>query len=193
MTRQRLDPDKRKVSTPWPGAPETIRLQLVGPLLLLSMVAAAETVAYALAHNPSSALLWYVNFEVFSIFRKSRVALFGHISLPFAQLLIISPLAFLALAGFALRRNLLIAVSSNLTLVCAGFLLFSWHHWNSPGQVRAASLAAVHMPTGNDLGLFALLLLGCLVSFVTSHFFYVQHLRSQIMSTASRVPYRSVS
>src|SRR6266567_3594628 len=73
--RRRLNPAKLKLTTPWPGVQETVRLQLVGPLLLLCVVAAAESIAYALAHNPSSALLWYLNLEVFSIFRKSRVAL----------------------------------------------------------------------------------------------------------------------
>ena len=97
-------------------------------------------------------------------------------------LLVLSALAFLVLGGIALQRNLLIAISSNLTLICVGLLLFSWHHWNGLGQVRAASLATVHVPTGNDLCLFALLLLGCVVSFVTSHFFYVRHLRD-FMST----------
>ena len=177
MKRWWLDLTRLKLSTPWTGVQDTIRLQLVGPLLLFCVVAGAETVAYSLADSPSSALLWYLNSEVFGIFRKSRIALSNHVNFPFAQLLIISPLAFLALAGIALRRNLLIAISSNLTVVCVVFLIFSWHHWNSLGQVRAASLAAVHVPTGNDLCLFVLLLFGCLVSFVTSHFFYVQHLR----------------
>jgi len=128
MTRRELDLAKLKSATPWPVLQETIRLQLGGLLVFLGAGSAAETLACVLGESSSWAVLWYVNLEVFSIFRKSRVALFGYISLPFAQLLIISPLAFLALAGIALRRNLLIAVSSNLTLVCAGFLLFSWHH-----------------------------------------------------------------
>jgi hypothetical protein len=177
MTHLRFNPAKLTLTTPWPGGQETVRLQLVGPLLLLCLVAAAESIAYALAHNPSSAVLWYLNLEVFSIFRKSRAALSGHLNFPFAQLLIISPLTFLGLAGVVLRRNLLIALSSNLSFVCAAFLLCSWHHWNSFGQVKAASLTAVRMPTGNDLWLFVLLLFGCFVSLVTSHVFYVHHLR----------------
>jgi hypothetical protein len=144
----------------------------------------AETVAYALAHRPSSALLWYLNLEVFSIFRKSRVALSGHVNLPFAQLLIISPLALLVLAGIVFRRNLPTALSSNLSFVCAGLLLCSWYIWNSRGQVRAASLAAVHMPTGNDLCFFVLSLFGCFVSFLTSHFFYSPPPFSDFMSMA---------
>jgi hypothetical protein len=180
MTGWWLAPARFKLATPWPGVQGTIRLQLIGPLILLCVVAAAETLAYALADFPSSALLWYLNLEVFSIFRKSRVVLSSYINLPFALLLIISPLAFLAMAGIALRRNLLIAISSNLAVGCAAFLFFNWHHWNSLARVRTASLAAVQMPTGNDLCLFALLLLGCLVSFVASHCFYVHLLRSRM-------------
>src|SRR5258708_9612118 len=59
------------------------------------------------------------------------------------KLLIISPLEFLALAGIALRRNLLIAISSNLTFLCASVLLCTWYHWNSFVHVQAAALAAV--------------------------------------------------
>jgi hypothetical protein len=181
LTKRRLlDPSKLKLATPWPGVQKTIRLQLVGPLLLLCVVAAAETIAFALAHNPSSALLWYLDLGVFGIFRKSRVALSDLVNLPFAQLLIISPMGFLAMVGIALRRNLLIAISSNLTFICVGFLLFSWHHWNALGELRAASIATVHVPIGSDLCLFALLVLGCVVSFVTSHYFYVHHMRSRI-------------
>ena len=156
------------------------RLQLIGPLILLSTICAAEILAYALSQRPSSGLLWYLNVEVFGIFRKSRVALSECVNQPFAQLLIVSPLALLALAGLVLRRNLLIAVSSNLSFVCAGFLVFSWHHWNAAGQVRAASLAALHLPTGNDSCFFILLLFACFVSFTMSHFFYIHLLRSRI-------------
>ena len=174
MTRWWLDLTRLKLSTPWTGVQDTIRLQLVGPLLLFCVVAGAETVAYSLADSPSSALLWYLNSEVFGIFRKSRIALSNHVNFPFAQLLIISPLTFLALAGIALRRNLLIAISSNLVFICAALVLCSWHYWNSFGQ-----LAAVRMFAGDDVCLFALLLVGCCVSFVTSHVFYVHHLRSR--------------
>ena len=156
------------------------RIQLVGPLVLLAAVGAAEAAAYALADNPASAFLWYINLEVLSIFRKCRVVFADYANFPFAQLLLIAaPLALLAITGLALRRNLLTAISSNLSFVYAGVLLYSYHYWNGAGQARAASLADVQMPTGNDLYLFAVLLLTSSISFATSHYLYLRLLRSR--------------
>ena len=61
------------------------RLQLVGPVVLFCAVLAAEAAAYALAQMPSSGFLWYLNPEVFSIFRRSRAALAELGNVPFAQ------------------------------------------------------------------------------------------------------------
>ena len=117
-------------------------LQLAGPVALLLAVAAADSASWALSQSPSSALLWYLNLEVFSLFRRSRWILSDVGSLPFAQLLLIAgPLAFVALLGMILRRNLLVAVASNLSLVYAAFLLCSWYAWTSYGTVSSASLS----------------------------------------------------
>jgi hypothetical protein len=63
---------------------------------------------------------------VFSLFRRSRWILSDAGSFPFAQLLLIAgPLALLAHLGAILRRNLLVAVASNLSLAYAGFLFAS--------------------------------------------------------------------
>src|SRR5438093_11032348 len=115
------------------------RLQLIGPLVLLFAVGAAEAASHALASDPTSALLWYLNLELFSIFRKSGAFLDYQGSAPFAQLLLVAFLAVLALIGFIRRRALPVAIASNLSFVYAGFLLYSWHYWNNLGQVRAAS------------------------------------------------------
>src|SRR5438132_11652254 len=135
------------------------RLQLVGPLVLLCAVGAAEAASHALASDPTSALLWYLNLELFSVFRKSGAFLDQYVSVPFAQLLIVAFLAVLAVIGVVRRSALPVAIASNLSFVYAGFLLYSWHHWNSLGQVRAASLAPVQVPAGSTLYLFVSLLL----------------------------------
>lgn len=155
------------------------RLQLIGPVVLFATVGAADIIAYALAHAPSSATLWFLNQEVFSIFRKSRSVFASYVTAPFVHLFIASLLVMLAVTGLVLRRNLLLAVSSNLSLVCAGILVYSSFYWNSLGQVRAASLVAVQVPTGHDLYFFMLLLVGSLVSFAASHFVYFRLLRRQ--------------
>ena len=155
----------------------SVRLQLIGPLVLFGVVGAGEAMAYALADNPSSALLWYLNAEAFGVLRKSRL-LFSA-DWPFAQMWIVTGLAALAVAGTTLRSNLVVAISSNMSFVFAGFLLINWHHWNHAGQALSASLALVQLPTGNDFWFFTLLLLACSASFATSHLIYIRLLRSQ--------------
>ena len=157
-----------------------VRLQLAGPIALLVAVFGADSAAYALADAPSSAWLWYLNLEVFSIFRKSRTALSDICSLPFAQVILIAgPLACLACVGLALKRNLLTAVSSNLSFVYAAFVVYSWHHWHSFGTVKSASLAFAQVPTGTDLYLFIVMLLTSFASFAASHFLYFCAVRNE--------------
>jgi hypothetical protein len=157
------------------------RLQVVGPLVLLSAVLAAELAAYALAVTPSSAFLWYLNFEVFSLFRKSRATLQDYGNIPFVQVLFIAgPTALIGLAGLMLKRNLLLAISSNVSLVFAAFLVYNWYSWSNIAQVHAASLLWVHVPTGNTLCLFVTLALTCLASFFASHIIYFRSLRADI-------------
>jgi hypothetical protein len=155
-------------------------LQLAGPVALLLAAAAADSAAWALSQSPSSALLWYLNLEVFSLFRRSRWIMSDLGSLPFAQLLLIAgPLAFLAFLGTILRRNLLVAIASNLSLVYATFVLFSWHAWTSQARVSIASLSAVQVPTGESFYLFVVLLVASAASFSASHVLYIRALRKR--------------
>jgi hypothetical protein len=81
--------------------------------------------------------------------------------------------------GLRLRSNLCVAISSNLSFVLAVFLAYSWHAWNSIGQVKAASLASVAVPTGGTFCLFAVLAAASFISFAVSHFLYFRALRSK--------------
>src|SRR5688572_32585680 len=116
--------------------PKHARLQLIGPLVLFCAVLAAEGAAYALAQMPSSGFLWYLNLEVFSIFRRSRAALAEIGNLPFAQaLLITGPMVAIGLVGLWLRQNLCLAISSNLSFCFAAFLAYNWYAWTSAVHV----------------------------------------------------------
>ena len=53
-------------------------------------------------------------------------------------------------------------------------LVYSWHHWHTFNQVKAASLIPVHVPTGSDLYLTVILWIATLVSFTASQRLY-QH------------------
>jgi hypothetical protein len=148
------------------------KIQLLGPLVVAIAVLSAEGVAYALALTPSSSLLWYLNLEVFSIFRKSRSYLGDFAAMPFAQwLLIAGPIAALAVAG------LVTAVASNLSFVYAAFLAYSWFNWHSVGHLRSASLAWIQVPTTTNAALFAVLFAAAFVSFAASHVMYFAEAR----------------
>ncbi len=156
-----------------------MRIQLVGPCTLLTAVLAADAAAFALAQYPSSSFLWYLNLDVFSLFRKSRAALeFG--GLPFAQaLLIAGPIALVGFAGVAFKRNLCLAISSNLALVFSTFVVYSWLAWGRVGEVKSASLAWPALPSGGTSTMLAILALTSVASFATSHLLYFLALRTR--------------
>src|SRR3954470_6786078 len=154
------------------------RLQLVGPLVFFCAVLAAESAAYALAYSPSSELLWYLNLDVFSAFRRSRAALSDLGNVPFAQLLVFAgPTLLVGLAGAWFRQTLLLAISSNLSFCFAAFLAYNCYSWTSEIQVQAASLTSVYAPTGNTFWVFGILIATSVLSFGTSHFIYFKALR----------------
>ena len=155
-------------------------LQLAGPVALLLVVGAADSASWLLSQSPSSSLLWYLHLEVFGLVRRGRWILSDFGGLPFAQLLLIAgPLALLALLGVILRRNLLVAIASNLSFVYAAFLITSWFTWTSYGAVHSASLSMVHVPTGGNLYLYLVLLAWSVASFSASHLFYFRALRKR--------------
>lgn len=155
------------------------RLQLVGPIVLFCAVLAAEGTAYALARMPSSGFLWYLNLEVFGIFRRSRAALAEVGNIPFAQaLLIVGPIVLIGAAGLWLRHNLCLAIASNLSFCFAAFLAYNWYAWTSAAHIQSASLTFVGVPTGGTLWVFALLAITSSVSFAASHCLYFGALRS---------------
>jgi hypothetical protein len=155
------------------------RIQLVGPCALLIAVMAADAAAYALAQHPSSAFLWYLNLDFFSVFRKSRAALGEFGGVPFAQALILGgPLALAVLAGTLLRKNFCLAVASNLALVFGAFVAYSWLMWGRAGA-QSASLVWATLPSNGTATLLAVLALTSIVSFFASHLIYFMALRSR--------------
>jgi len=156
------------------------RIQLVGPCTLLAAVMAADAAAYALAQSPSSSFLWYLNLDVFGLFRKSRAALdLG--GMPFAQtLLVAGPIALIGLAGRTFKKNLCLAISSNLAFIFAAFAIYSWLAWGRADEVKSASLALIATPSGGTSTMLAVLASTSIVSVVTSHLLYFISLRSHV-------------
>ena len=154
-----------------------VRLQLIGPVALFAAVLAAETAAYALARDPSSEMLWYLNLGLFGTFQKSYYLVNSYIEVPGFQLFGIAlPVLGIACYGAACRHRLMLAIASSLSFVYAGLLVYAWV-MTQPNTIQA-SLAPVAIPSGPDFYLLASLIGSSLLSFCISHFLYVRAIRT---------------
>jgi hypothetical protein len=159
------------------------KLQLVGPAVLFATVLAAESAVYALAYDPTSQILWFVNLKLFGLFQHSYYVLSSVVDIEGFQLVFIAlPLMLAALLGIALRRPLLLAIASNMSLVYASFLTYCSNIFGTAPQQAALGLwgepaVPTGMPTGPYLYLILVLLGSALVSFAVSHIEYFRAIR----------------
>ena len=153
---------------------------------MLVSILASEAAARALAYAPTSETLWYVNVKVFGIIKKSSVYL--HDFIPYdvrdylpvvsAQLfVIIAPIFLIACLGLVFRHRLLLALASNLSFICAAFMLFGWYA--DERQSQQASLVIVGALQGPNLYVLTTLIGASLLSFLISHFLYLSEYRNQ--------------
>ena len=87
------------------------------------------------------------------------------------------PILLIGCIGVVCRKRLLLAISSNLSFVYAGYLIYLWTVMQP--HALQASLSAIALPKGGaDLYLVASLLGASLSSFCVSHFIYVRDVRA---------------
>src|SRR5262245_29276460 len=99
-----------------------VKLQLIGPIVIFLTVAAAECAVYALAQDPTSELLWYVNLKLFGIFQRAHYVLSHVTTIPGSQFLFVAlPIFAMACYGLMYRRSLALALASNLSFAYAAF------------------------------------------------------------------------
>jgi hypothetical protein len=149
-------------------------LQLTGPIALFCAVSGSEAAAYGLSRMPKSEWLWYLNLKWFSMFQESHYALRAYVGVDCEQFLCIAlPLFLVACAGIALKRSLILAISSNLSFVYIAFVFYTWFRVNSHRE--EASLAVSFGDSSSpDLMVLAVLVGLSLLSFVVSHISYIQ-------------------
>jgi hypothetical protein len=159
------------------------KLQLVGPVVLFAAVFAAESAVYALAYAPTSEILWFINLKLFGLFQQSYYVLSSVVDIEGFQLVFIAlPLLLAAVLGIALKRPLLLAIASNLSLVYASFLTYCSNGFDAAPRQAAlglwgASAPPVAIPTGPYLYLILVLLGSSLLSFAVSHIEYFRVFR----------------
>lgn len=163
----------KPLPAPW-GMLDNEKLQLAGPLLVVSAVACADFGAHALAYWPSSSLLWYLNLEVFRPVQYSVVAENGIGD--FAQILfVVVPLLALICVGLITKIRFPLALASNISLVYSGLLLYGLYSSNSSAEQAGVRLSAL---LGPSLLFAGSVLLASFLSSVISHRAYWRELFS---------------
>src|SRR5258706_14270976 len=158
------------------------KLQVVGPVCLFVAVLGAEGAAWALAHSPSSEILWFVNLRVFGIFQKSYYLLSSHVSIQYLQFFFVMPMFVITCLGLVFNCRPLLPLASNLSFLYVAFLAYAWYLVETPPQPASLAKASYHssimtMPSGSDLCMFIALLAATLPSFAASHIAYFRAVR----------------
>jgi hypothetical protein len=154
-------------------------LQIIGPATIFVAACCGELSAAALAHWPSSELLWRANLEWFRALQKSSYALSEFGTIHYAQLWLIAvPLIAMALGGIVLRRPLVLAVASNLSLVYASFVLYADYLYDQAG--REVSISIVTTYSNPDVALCFVLVAASFLGFVDSHLYYIRAVRDAV-------------
>lgn len=148
------------------------KIQVLGPLVVLLAVGAAEGSAFALAKFPTSETLWYLNLKIFAAFQTSYYSLSWALDLPYGQFFLMALIPFaVAIIGLVLNHRFLLALGSHLGFVAAGFLV-NCGVSGTPGALTA-SLVGVAVPTGPHVLVPLMLAAACLVSLLVSQSQYI--------------------
>ena len=147
--------------------PKRERSLLVGPLLAIGVVASAQCSAYALATWPHSALLWYLNLEVF---RPVQYSFFIGADLDptglSQALCVVAALLALICTGSVGKIRLPLAIASNLSFLYSVVLLYGFYAANDPALSIVIDVNALWAPS---FALVLVVLLAAVVSSVSAH------------------------
>jgi len=140
---------------------------LLGPLLVVAVVASAQFGAYALEAWPRSTLLWYLNLQVFRPVQYSFFLADGGDPTGMIQACCVV-LALLALisAGSLGKIRLALAIASNLSFLYSVILVYGLYAANNPALAVDIKLSALWGPS---FVVVALVLVAAFVSSASAH------------------------
>jgi hypothetical protein len=147
--------------------PNHERSLLVGPLLVVLVIASAQCGAYALNTWPQSALLWYLNLEVFrpvqySFFIGANLDPSG-LSQAFA---VMTALLALICTGSVGKTRLPLAIASNLSFLYSVVLFYGFYVANNRAFAIGIDLNMLWAPS---FALVLVVLVAAVVSSVSAH------------------------
>jgi hypothetical protein len=146
------------------------RLQLLGPLCLIAAFVCAELSARALGNWPASSFLWYVNLELFRLFRETPDTVAGTqwlnavgLTPPIAMAL---ALGALICFGVVARNRLPLAIASNFSFIYSACISYGSFVASDPAATSGTRLAALCSPS---VALAMAVLLASILSSTISH------------------------
>jgi hypothetical protein len=146
------------------------KLQLAGPIGVITAVICAKVGAHALANWPTSSFLWYLNLEVFQSFRYSLDGIGVGEWLSSDGLAqstwIAAPIAALVCLGLVLKIRLPLAIASNGSFIYSILLLYG-----SYTATHSATLLGFELSDlwGPSTILAAAIVVASLLSSIISH------------------------
>ena len=147
--------------------PKPERSLLFGPLLVIGVVASAQCGACALATWPHSALLWYLNLEVF---RPVQYSFFIGADLDPTGLsqafCVVTALLGLICTGSVGKLRLPLAIASNLSFLYSVVLFYGFYAANNPALAVGIDLNTLWAPS---FGLVLVMLVAGIISSFSAH------------------------
>src|ERR1700722_15262432 len=113
-------------------------LEFAGPVGVIAVISSAELSPYALATQPASGFLWYLNLEVFRCFQYGSAGFAEMVPL---DLLHVTALIALALIGLT-ATSYICTVRLPLAIACNFSFLYSMCLWFGSYVANAANRAA---------------------------------------------------
>jgi NADH:ubiquinone oxidoreductase subunit K len=149
-----------------------IKLQILGPAVLLLTIGAAEVAAVALARFPTSETLWYVNLTIFQVFQQSAFRLPQPLDFSYAQFFLVAlPLFAIGIYGLLTERRFPLALATHLSVVYAAYI-FYFFVATGPHSLTA-SLTSVTFASHPNIYSPLFLAGACLISFLISQYYYL--------------------
>ncbi len=155
------------------GLPSTETLQVSGIVLVILAMLAAELASLALALSPGSALLWWLNLELFRGMNATYSVLLTRYTLDYSVTVPVM-LGLLALSVAAYRRRFRFALGmlSNAAFIWCGFTAYVWYAYKAP--LATASVGELFASNFEGSVLLAYVVLASLVGVLVTHVGYLR-------------------
>jgi hypothetical protein len=167
------------------GLPSTETLQVSGIALVILAMLAAELASLALALSPGSALLWWLNLELFRGMNATYSVLMTRYSLDYSVTVpIMLGLLALSVAAYRRRHRFALGMLSNAAFIWCGFTAYVWYVYKAP--LATAGVGELFASNFEGSVLLAYIVLASLIGVLVTHVSYLRAGMGMILTKFDR-------